>query len=316
MAFALYSCDPDNPSEDAREIKPVVSANQTSFNVAEGEAASVTLTTTTPYRTTMEFKIELVGGTAGADDYTISPTLVGPTTLADGIGPDGAFLLEFPANTSTFTFDITPILDLLPEGTENLQFALTSSGNGRGLVAPGSEFINVSITNTISDDFYASISWDGTYLGVDGDEHDYCDFDFDLELYDDSFNLVESSYSSCPEELTLDQSNQDGQYSIVASFFSNAGVVPASGEINFPLMLTVSRPGAFVSVVDLSTIFKYTDGGVDEGNPDGYYIAATVDKVGSTYTVRDANDPTIVIGQGRIADLGKFLKGKSHKRKL
>jgi hypothetical protein len=216
---------------------------------------------------------------------------------------------------------------LLPEGGENLRLLLRSSGNGLGLIADNSSIIDISLANTISNDFFTRLEWAGTYTDVNGDTQELCDFDFDLEVYDSSFIIASAdvdgdgvpedlvSYSSCPEEVVIPSTAADGDYFIVPSFYSNnvpAAQMPA-GDIQYPVKLTLSKPGAFNYVVDMSDKFTYSVGGAEQGNPDAYVPVAVVTKVGNTYTVKDYNDPTVIWAQGRIA--GMHLQHKKHQVK-
>lgn len=76
VAFAALgffaSCEPENETTDARVVKPVVTAALTSYTVAEGASATVNLTVNTPYFRSLDYKLELVGGTGSFRDFTLS----------------------------------------------------------------------------------------------------------------------------------------------------------------------------------------------------------------------------------------------------
>jgi hypothetical protein len=325
----LVSCNDDDTLEGVRGQKQsVVTIDQTSADAAEGQELSFTLTVDKPLSTPMDFKLEVVDGesTASFRDFTTSGSETDISAGGIGQGKIG-YDLTFPAYATSYTFTITPIVDLLPEDTETLKLLLRSSHNGMGLVAPGSEYITINIANTVSDDFVMILNWDapatdsfgtihpGTYIGADGSEYDLCGFDFDLELYDADFNVVDDSYSSCPEEITLSADAPDGDYIIIPSFYTNAvaddNAVPA-GELKFPVTLTLAKPGVFNHVVDMTQVWTYAIGGDQEGNPDAYIPAAIVTKSGTTYTVTDYNTGT-VLAQGRMASLINKLKHKRTK---
>jgi hypothetical protein len=320
----LSSCN-DEDTSYTKSVKSVVTTQQTSLTIAEGASAPVTLTLDKPYKEKCQLKIEIVGGTGSNDDFDTD----GDQTITDdGWGLLG-YKLEIPAYATSYTFNINAILDLLPEGTETLKLKLSSAGNGNALVDASSEFINVTITPTVSSDFYANFDWSGSYKdahgtpvagdykGVDDKQHEYCDFDFDLEIYDAGFNLVDASYSSCPEELTLDgATTPDGDYIIVPSFWTRvvaATAVPKSGEIIYPAVLTMSKPGAFVHTVDMTGTFKYSVGGAVQNNPDAYVPVAVVTKTGNTYVLTDFNTAE-VLAQGRMQAFINAIKSKKSKK--
>jgi hypothetical protein len=320
----LSSCNDEETSYE-NSVKSIVTTQQTTLTIAEGASAAVTLNLDKPYKEKCEIKIEIVGGTGSNDDFDTD----GKQTITDdGWGLLG-YKLEIPAYATSFTFNINAILDFLPEGTETLKLKLSSAGNSNALIDSGSEFINVTINPVVSTDFVARFDWSGSskdahgttlpgeYKGADDKLHEYCGFDFDLEIYDGGFNLVDASYSSCPEEITLDgATTPDGDYIIVPSFWTKAiaaTAVPKSGEIIYPAVLTMSKPGAFVHSVDMTGLFKYSVGGANEGNPDAYVPVAVVTKTGTSYVLTDYNTAE-VLAQGRMKAFINAIKNKKSKK--
>lgn len=344
MAVALSvglfsSCNDDNESY-TKSVKSIVSTEQTNVTIVEGESATVTLTINTPYQDKSDLKIELVGGTGSYEDFSVDYGTFVPldleTTTSDGWGLIG-YKLAFPAYSSTFTFNINAVLDLLPESTETLKLKLSTAGNGNALVASTSEYINVTITPTVLNDFYTKLEWNGdhkdphgtiiptTYIGTDDKSYETCRFDFDLEIYDAGFNPVADSYNNCPEEITLDAATTpDGDYIIVPSFYTRTvGTLnsvaeiagrPKSGEIIYPVKLTMSKPGAFSHTVDMTGTFKYSVGGAVQGNPDAYVPVAYITKTGNTYVLKDYNTDD-VIAQGRMQAFVNAIKNRNKSKK-
>lgn len=325
LSLGLFvSCNEDETSY-TKSVKSIVTTTQTSLTIAEGASASVTLTLDKPYKESSELKIELVGGTGSFEDFTTDGT---ETDVDSGWGLIG-YKLAIPAYSTSFTFNINAILDFLPEGTETLKLKLSTAGNGNALVDPSSEFILVTITPTVSNDFVARFDWTGSfkdthgttfpgqYTGVDNAKHEYCGFDFDLEIYDAGFNIVADSYSDCPEEILLDAATTpDGDYIIVPSFYTRviaAGSVPKSGEIIYPAILTMSKPGAFVHTVDMTGTFKYTTGGAVQNNPNAYVPVAVVTKTGNNYVLTDYNTME-VLAQGRMQSFINAIRNKKSKK--
>ncbi len=326
----LSSCNDEETSYE-NGVKSIVTTQQTTLTIAEGASAAVTLNLDKPYKEKCDIKIEIVDGTGSNDDFDTD----GDQTITDdGWGLIG-YKLEIPAYATSFTFNINAILDFLPEGTETLKLKLSSAGNSNALIDSGSEFINVTINPTVSTDFVANFDWSGSfkdphgtltageYKGTDDKMHEYCGYDFDLEIYDGGFNLVDASYSSCPEELTIDGTAPDGDYIIVPSFYTRAigtlnsaaeiALRPKTGETIYPAILTMSKPGAFVHKVDMTGSFKYSLGGVVEGNPDAYIPVAVVTKTGTSYVLTDYNTSE-VLAQGRMKAFINAIKNKKSKK--
>lgn len=305
LVGSLASCsEDDNETTGARVEKPVVTAAATTFSVTEGETVTINLSTDTPYFRAMGFKLELVGGTGSFRDYTSTGT---ETTIDDGWGIIG-HKISFPAYATTASFDITTIFDLLPEGTETLVFRMYPMGNSNGLVAADSETITVNVANATSDDVVAVVDWsgnyydahgslvEGTYVDVDGDEHALCDFDFDLEIYDAGINPIAASYYSCPEQASLLSTDPDGVYYVVPSFFTNVVTYEPAERIDFNVKVTIAKPGVWINE-SVITLWNSVDGGVEEGNADGYQFVGILTKTGSTYLLEDLDGNTLASGK-------------------
>lgn len=309
--IALSSCNKDDDSVfDARNVKPVVSANATSFSVTEGDVITVTLTTDTPYKKDMDFKLELVGGSANYADYTCSGT---ETTEGDGFGLIG-HMLVFPAYATTTTFTITPKFDNLPESTENFIFKLSSERNGLGSVAESSSTITVSAANKTSQDLNIVLDFSGakpnrhgnienaTYLNNAATpvKKEFCGIDFDLEVYDNLGNVVDASYSDCPEALTLPASTPNGTYYVVSTFYSMNGAanLTTPKSVLIPLVLTVAKPGIFVDTYDKSGRYSTTSPVFPAAS--SFLDLREIVKSGSTWTVKDYNTGDVIVS-GRQA---------------
>ncbi|HEU0136970.1 MAG TPA: hypothetical protein VFQ50_06735 [Flavobacterium sp.] len=312
------SCnDDEDVTKNTRLVKPVVTLDQTNFTVTEGESITITMTSDKPLNDEMNFKLELIGGDGTFREFTTSGS---ETDISVGAGIIG-YIVTMPAYATTHTFTITPSVDLDAETTETFQIAFTSAVNAKGAVAPGSDMITLTVANAVSNDFVIRMEWQNytadafgtlhadTYTGADGDEHEFCPFDFDLELYDADFNLVDASYTGCPEEITIPADAPDGDYVVVPSFWTNAGSEPEGGQLVYPVMVTLSKPGIFKHTVDMTGQFTYVAGGAEEGNPNAYVPIAIVTKAGTMYTVTDYTTGE-VLAQGRMATLMNMLRSK------
>lgn len=301
---ALVSCNDDEDATEQRTVKPVITAGIVDFTVNEGETVTINLTTDKAYQEDMDMKLELVGGTGSFRDYVTSGD---ETIIDDGYGVIG-HKITFPAYTTSTSFDITPLLDLEAEGTEVFEFRLYGMGNANGIVAASSEMITVTVNNSTSDNVEIYVDWSqnyyddfgtlhaGEYLGADGDMYAFCDFDFDLEVYDGSFGYFATSYSSCPEHVTIDATDPDDTYYIVPSLWELTGDEPAE-YMDFDVKVTVAKPGIWKDEIHMFN-WNTADGGAVEGNPDAYVLSHVLVKSGTTYDLYNADDDLVASGRG------------------
>jgi hypothetical protein len=316
VAFAALgffaSCEPDNDTTNARVVKPVVTAAVTSFTIAEGQTATVNLTVDTPYFRTMDFKLELVGGTGSFRDYETSGT---ETVTDDGYGVIG-HKISVPAYAATASFDITPLVDYLPEGAETLIFRLYPMGNSNGLVAATSETITVNVSNTVSDDLKTELKWATTYnahgnledimyAGVDGSDHSLDAYDFDILIFGPS-NIFSGATGAEPEYATIASTRPNGDYEIWIDLWDKPrrlaggaaagnGYVPTSLLLLKPI-LTVSKPGVWVNEIDLSNIWN-SNSAYSAPTNDVSIPVAYVTKAGTTYTLFDVDFVQLATGR-------------------
>lgn len=320
LSLASVSCEPDNESGDNKNIKPIVTADQTNFALVEGETATITLTSNTAINLSQTFKLEIVGGDATFRDYTSSGS---ETSEGEGFGPIG-HIVTIPAYATTATFDLTPVLDLLTEGTETLKLRMYSDSYARGLVDSGSEFITISIADVVSNDIGVELDWSqgfadsfgtlqtATYLGADGKQYDYSDYDFDLYIFDAAFNEVSGfagATAAVPETATLLGADlADGVYEIYADKYTNAIATHApAGLLQIPVTLNISKFGTWSKTIEVDYFTSATPVSTPNGLAGGEFLVATFTKAGSIYTL---NDPTTneVLAQGRLAQARKAIK--------
>ena len=132
---SFSSCTPNKDESFASVTdKPKVSLPVTSYNVTEGDDVQVTLVADHPYKTSMDFSLEVIpGGTANdVDDFAVN--LEATEFGIDPWNGTQGYHMSFPANTTSYTFSISSILDGLAEGTENVTFKLKMYGNRNGVL--------------------------------------------------------------------------------------------------------------------------------------------------------------------------------------
>lgn len=317
LSVTLFSCEMENETGDVKYVKPVVTIDKVAASVTEGGSVTFTLTTDTPLNQDLTYKLELVGGSGSFRDYETSER---ETEEGDGFGYIG-HMITIPAYTSTYTFDITPLIDLKVEGTETFEFALTSDSYSRGLVAPGSEKITLTVNDYVSNDIGIELDWTqtysdpfgtlhfGTYMGADGNEHDYADYDFDFYVFDASFNEVSgfaAATGAAPEYAELDASSlADGVYEVYADKYSDAS--DPEGVLSIPMTLTISKFGTWSKVIDVDYYTSNTPESAPNGLNGGEFLVVRFTKSGNTYTVNDP-DTNEVLAQGRLAQARQAIK--------
>lgn len=328
--LGFTSCDENDVDQDypLSGDKPVVSISATSVTMVEsgeGSTATFNVTATKASTTTMKLKLEFLPeeSTGSLDDVVIA--------LDDSpidFGSAGS-LITIPANSLGTTFQISAVFDILPEGPETLKFRVIPVADLNSTVAEDSQIITLTINNSTSDSLVSIFDWNGDqeYLGNDNVYHLLSDFDFDLEIYDEMFNVVATSYTSSPEEIELTSGDiADGTYYIVPSLYSTLVVDPATGDpttvppmlpLNYAAKLIVAKPGVFMHEINLSDKWSYNVGGAEEGNPDAYVVAAyfvktTVDGE-AMYQLYDATNDAL-LAEGRMADLSAAFNNTKAKK--
>lgn len=312
--LVMTSCEEDYINHKPANLKPMISnVGPTSFNLAEGETATIDIAISSPIALTGFVIFRPTSGDAALSDFQVGNGSKidysdGTDTYHTG-GPEG-YVMEIPPYSETLSIPVEAIFDILPEGNETVTFEMQPYNNRELLVENGGAVTyTLNITNSISDDLDITMSWDGTYTDADGDDQDLCDIDFDMELYDSSFTLIGTAYSGCPENFYIPAGAlPDGDYYLLAQFYAMYGATFQSA-MNFPVELTVTKIGQVQEVIDLSTMWNSTVGGFDEGNPD-WFKMYVLNISGTTYTLTDA-DTSEILFQGKVANFLQNFKPKS-----
>ncbi len=318
----MVSCSKnDDALENVRVQKPLVSVDKKSVTAVEGDKITFTLTIDRPIVNNADLKLEYIaeGSSASFRDYTTSGR---ETILAD----DGGFgkgsighVISFPARSKTATFTITPEDDIFAEGTEIIKIRLNSTGNGLAIVSPDSDIITITVTNKTSTDFTVITDWrgnktdsfgtivPGSFKDTAGASHDFSDLDFDFYIHPEDmftpgqpdFNVLIGDYdgatSNIPEVSKIKAADPDGIYYITVQYYT--GIMPPSNA-SIPLVITGGKAGVFSKDVMLPNLFK-----TNSSVPSSEEVVAIVEKVGTTYTFKNAGGT--LLGSGRNFNLRK-----------
>lgn len=317
-ALALTSCNDDDqdyaltgnaPVGTLTSDKSTITENDDDTTIEEENVASYTFTMDKTYKTNMKFKVELVAAesTGSTADFETS---LGESGIDNG---SPGFLITVPANSTSVSFTISGVFDAPAEGTETLRFKITPAADLNGVVDANSQYFNLNIVNSTSDNLDIIFDWDGdkVYKAVDGTtNHHYSDFDFDLEIYYLGSPVL-TSYTSSPEAIEFLSTYPDGTFTVTASLWSNPiptaqiPVVEPMLPINFAPTLKVIKKGVFTKEFNLPGIWNSAVGGADDGNPNAYVDVCKFTKTGTTYQVLDMDDNVLVTG--KLADVKNVL---------
>lgn len=310
--IALNSCEKDQdysvtgnlPVGTITSDKSVITESDDDLTTTDVEnVATYSFTMDKAYKTDMKFKLELISeeSTGSAEDFEIT---LGESGIDNGT--DG-YLIKVPANETTVNFSIKGLLDTDIAASENLKFKITPVADMNGVVASNSQTFNLTINNSVSDNLDIIFDWEVAkeYKDVNGANHSYEDFDFDLEIYYNGSPVL-SSYSSAPEAVEFLSAYPDGTFIVTASFWDASTAAEPMLPISFKPTLTVAKKGVFVKDFDLSGKWNSSIGGSEQGNANAYVDVCYFVKTGSTYQLYDMTDN--LLASGKISNVKNTLK--------
>ena len=284
LGIVVVSCQEDESLP--RGTKPTVSLKAAEVTTVEGEDAVFTLELSKPITSPVQFRIEVLGGTAKeGEDFDMSGFDV-PSVYEGEFG----YMSQIPAYASSAEIAIPTLRDILPEGTKQVKLKLTSILQAQG-VFPEPTIVTVNIQNYVGNELITRLEWAGDYLPGNADPCE--ELDFDLELYNANDDLIDDSYTSCPEEITIPGDAPNGKYYMVPSLWTHNGNDYA---INPPVKVVFIRPGVFTKEVNLSSKFLLEDGGIDDGNLNAFAVFE-IEKTTGKYKILDQNSALVVEGK-------------------
>ncbi|WP_418508381.1 hypothetical protein [Corallibacter sp.] len=306
VVLGVSSCN-DDDTEYIYSVKPQVTIDNVSAStVTEGDSFTVTLNTNTPYKETLDFKLEIVSGGDMSDFNIGDPSEPdAPTTIEDGLGVDG-YLIQIPAYATSYTFSVNPVIDLEVEGTDKYVFKLRSTRNGNGSLV-GNDTFSVDVENYTNTTLGVELAWSKDqnyqYLKLNHEDTDpttgapisYPDDDEIINDHGDLCGIVDldvilsgvgylAGTADCPEVALETYTLPDGVWGIDVDLYEiNFGFDPDEslvGSFAIPFQITIGKTGVFKTVIDYSDVL-YTY------SPIGSVTVATIEVVGGKYTVKD-----------------------------
>ena len=274
LLFILGACGPNSDDYDyPQDLKAELTAASTSLTVKQGETISIPVTLDFALSEPANFMLEVRNGEAGDRDKSIEELgfTAGEGFIPGDWGSDyPAFEVVIPAYTTQFDIQLTALEDITSIGTKTLNLKLIEAGLRTAITKKGG--IDMTLDIVPGDNFIAQLQWNAIYTDADGDTHEFCSWDIDLELYDGAgASVLDASYSSCPEQLSYAPGDvPNGNYLIVPEYYSNNGEPLPVDFDAVPASITFSKPGLATTTVDLSPFWNdLENGGIAEGNADG-----------------------------------------------
>lgn len=285
--FIFTSCVNDDTNLTPENEKPTLNVTQSDFSVVRGESVGIPITVSRPINDIISVELRVVGGTArkGIDFEA------GDGDISNDFGnPDESFSVDIPPTAESFEIPFSA-LEAVSDGSFNtVELELKAIGT-RFAIFPGDGTQTITVNLQPSNNFVVRLAWDETYTDADGETHSFCDFDLDLEFYNELGQPVAVSYGDCPEEIVIAPGDlPDGVYTIVPSFWSQAGAATPVDFDNIPAKMSATQPGVFSEEYDLSEVPEWSDfsfgAGDDPSNPNAYlFDIATLTVSGSDFTL-------------------------------
>jgi hypothetical protein len=297
FAPLFLSCETVEDVVLPRNEKSAVDISTTTVTVTEGESATITITTDTPISKPMQFKLYQTSGNAEAGvDYDFA------ANSAADFGPIGGRIV-IPAHESTGSVEIMGLNDFAVDG-KSATFELRSMEAMEGVVGSSKE-VSVTIADFQGDDLAIELTW--ATSDEDAYHADSQDLDFFIRGSAGYVGGFAAATGSFPENNTVFGSWPDGTYYIDVDYW-----VPE--DISFPgepalftieHILTIGKIGVYSTVIknnytdDDATTSEYLQwSAYGAFGGDGYKAAvATIEKVGTTYTIKDMNGVTVASGK-------------------
>ncbi|RZJ64294.1 MAG: hypothetical protein EOO50_16180 [Flavobacterium sp.] len=310
LATSFVACSEDDETYDSL-VKPVVSTAVTDYTIAEGDDLLVTFTSDKAIAESMDFKVEVVGGTVvPAEDLEFH---IDEVSFSEGWGTPG-YKFAIPAFTNSYTVNLASFIkDAVVDDGETIQFKITASGNLNGGIAGGEQIINVTVGNRAQDLVSLTFDWDQTF-DFFGSTYTLCDIAYDIDIIvvdPDGVANYAAATGDCPEVYDLDLTTAAvGDYDFYATVYDNAGLDGAGLDFSIPVTISYQRFGS----ANLENGGSYTQSAAnayttatpsDPNAEDASYIATITVNEDGTITISD--DGT-VIATGRQAQVMNAIK--------
>jgi hypothetical protein len=296
LVTGLAACD--TASQDAEPVispdgYPTATIAPVATSVSEGNQLIINITTDKMIDRSLTFTFKQTGGTADADDYSVSPAVIAPYSKSVQMVINTENDYDFAASeTIVGEIGVYSIAEkyLLNPATVN-PFPLT-----------------ITINNTVSPELNVTFSWNADVV-IGGDTYDaadYIDFDFIVcpeagfdinDPWATEIGIYDASTGSSPEHMTL-SGLDNGTYLLVADLYYNDFVGSSDGSVMIPIVATFTRQGT--SLIDTQVAMNPADRMADntpgfDNDPSGAYnaVVAKVTVADDKYTVTKWDNTTI-----------------------
>lgn len=269
MGFVIASCDDeDNTGFSTLKVSvPTISITpefSTPLALVENDTKyEYVVSLDMPQLVDIHLSVEQVDGTASADDYEITSTIV------------------IPAGATTAKGSIKILSDSEIEETETLTIKIGDETTANATLTPIT--IEFSIQNLTADDLLIGLSWAAstptTYdTGTEVDPLGLADMR--LLITDNPYTeIVDGADGAAFESYTMLGTMDDGEYLVVADFYAAMESPVRDLDLNLSFeQLGIVDPYSidFTAAINTGTVCEFN-----------YFILAKITKAGSTYTIEE-----------------------------
>lgn len=210
LSIAIISCDDEDRTGDSQLVpsSPTVSITLDFPNpsIVLEDDTEYTFTVSLSETQIVDTRLHLsqVGGTANADDYSMTSLVV------------------IPAGYTSATGSITIIADELAEDVETLTIQVGDQSTANASLTPAT--VSFTISNATSADLVVGLSWEASEIATDnsGEEISATDLaDMRLLVTDSPYTTILGGVDGGSfESYEFSGANADGEYLIVADFYA------------------------------------------------------------------------------------------------
>lgn len=176
-------------------------------------------------------------------DVKINISVADGATATEGSDFDFTHSITIPAYSTSGSGEVKIYSDVTVEGDETFTLVLGDNKTANVNFAPRN--VVFTLQNFVASYINVTFDWNNT-VDLDGTEVSLCDsVDMDIYFMDKDTvdtQIYSAASAACPEVFTTNPAWSADDYFFWSNLWENH-VRPASGTIDFPITITVTRPG-------------------------------------------------------------------------
>ncbi len=291
------SCQEDESLIRAND-RPIATLAANTISADEGNCAKFTINLSKAIQDAVEFRIEVIGGTAEEGVDFDMDNFDGTSIFEGEFGYIGTIA---PYQTSQ-EFSINTILDADVEGIETIDFKLTSILAAEGYI--NDLVFTVNLSDFVPTTLDVLLDFDGS-ITVDGNAYDKCNLDFDIFISDSetsNTDIIHNWDGPCNELLSagggselLDNDTNNWADTCDATYYvwidlwdaSGAPAVTNHEDVPMDLVFTIVTGGVSNDItLSLPSLYRTDDQDSNNGTG-GEKLAAKIVIHGNSYIITD-----------------------------